>query len=570
MKRSVLLISAFAVFGLLFTQCKKNTEVLPVVPTGEKINVSLNIPNNGGSKTSISDNGTIVWTGNDKIVVCYTEGTTTGVAGILSITNNVNTNVATFTGQITLMGDQTAENFASYSYDFHYLGTNFSESAITNSTGSYNTSYTLDFTNQDGTLASLPELQYAMGTGNFKNVNGNWTANLNLLNRVCLFSYDVTDMVDQTNTYAVDNFYMTFTGSVVPNTKLTVGFTGGYTYDNTTKSIYVGKPTKQSDGSYKLYVILPGYDPSALPGDVNVQFFSDSYSQNAAITHPSAYFGYNSYNGGTSTNVTSITNATYMLDENCTRGIFKTATGRLIRFANGNLYTTFSGSLQSPSNIQTNIYPSQVNACLGYNGAVASNMRFDDYAFGATGVGGAPSPLNLYNYQSGTPWYYTGGTSLTGDYDYGVMLSSSTYTTSFATMTTDDYSAFNNTNYNIGSALYTSNVTSSKAVENQYILYIVNNKNIKPTSLSSDSIQKYEDMYNAIFMLCAGYNSNPSKYGSTSWQYSPSYYWIADGNSNSTLNMLNASTGNIESVDPSDVEGEGYPVRLVHTEFNPN
>ena len=90
MKRSVLLISAFAVFGLLFTQCKKNTEVLPVVPTGEKINVSLNIPNNGGSKTSISDNGTIVWTGNDKIVVCYTEGTTTGVAGILSITNNVN------------------------------------------------------------------------------------------------------------------------------------------------------------------------------------------------------------------------------------------------------------------------------------------------------------------------------------------------------------------------------------------------------------------------------------------------------------------------------------------------
>ena len=77
-------------------------------------------------------------------------------------------------------------------------------------------------------------------------------------------------------------------------------------------------------------------------------------------------------------------------------------------------------------------------------------------------------------------------------------------------------------------------------------------------------------MYNAIFMLCAGYNSNPSEYGNTSWNNSPSYYWIADGNSNSTLNMLNASTGNIESVDPSDVEGEGYPVRLVHTEFDPN
>ena len=103
MKRSVLLISAFAVFGLLFTQCKKNQEVLPVIPSGEKIDVTLNVPNNGGGKTSIADDGTIVWTGNDKIVVCYTEGTTTGVAGILSITNNVNTNVATFTGQIRLL-----------------------------------------------------------------------------------------------------------------------------------------------------------------------------------------------------------------------------------------------------------------------------------------------------------------------------------------------------------------------------------------------------------------------------------------------------------------------------------
>lgn len=74
MKRSVLLISAFAVFGLLFTQCKKNQEVLPNIPSGEKIDVTLNVPNNGGGKTSIADDGTIVWTGNDKIVVCYSGG----------------------------------------------------------------------------------------------------------------------------------------------------------------------------------------------------------------------------------------------------------------------------------------------------------------------------------------------------------------------------------------------------------------------------------------------------------------------------------------------------------------
>ena len=554
MKRSVLLISAFAVFGLLFTQCKKNTEVLPVVPTGEKINVSLNIPNNGGSKTSISDNGTIVWTGNDKIVVCYTEGTTTGVAGILSITNNVNTNVATFTGQITLMGNQTAGNFDSYSYDFHYLGTDFDVSTILNDDGSYKTSYTLDFTNQDGTLAGLSKLHYAMGTGNFKNVNGNYTANLVLENKICVFSYDVTAMVDQTNTYAVDNFYMTFPNTA-PNTKLTVGFTGGHTYDDNTKTIYLGKPTKQSDGSYKLYVILPGYDEESEPS-VDVQFFSDSYSQNEAITHPSAYFGYNSYNGGTSTNVTSITNATYMLNENCARGIFKTASGRLIRFAKGNLKYV---------NGEASLHTSQVNAYLGTN----SSEGFDHFAFGATGVGGAPSPLNLYNYQSGTPWYYTGGTSLTGNYDYGVMLSSSTYTTSFATMTTDDYSAFED--YNIGSTTYSSPVLPSKANVTQNILYIVNDITLKPKELNESDITLYEKKYNAIFFLCTGYNSDPNdSNGRTSWYIFPSNYWIADGNNDNTYNMLNPLTGKIEKAGPKLVEGEGYPVRLVHTEFDPN
>ena len=557
MKRSVLLISAFAVFGLLFTQCKKNQEVLPVIPSGEKIDVTLNVPNNGGSKTSIADDGTIVWTGNDKIVVCYS-GTSgdlnyKGVVGILSITNNVNSNVATFTGQITLMGDQTAENFASYSYDFHYLGSDFDVSTITNDDDSYNTSYTLDFTNQDGTLAGLSKLHYAKGTGNFKNVNGNYTANLVLENKICVFSYDVTDMVDQTNTYAVDNFYMTFPNTA-PNTKLTVGFTGGYTDDNTTKSIYVGKPTKQSDDSYKLYVILPGYDSYALPGDVNVQFFSDSYSQNAATTHPSAYFGYNSYNGGTSTNVTSITNATYMLNENCARGIFKTATGRLIRFAKGNLKYDASGA---------SLHTTQVEAYLGTN----SIDGFDHFAFGATGVNYAPNPTLLYTGNS-SDWYYTGGTSLTGDYDYGVMLSSSTYTTSFATMTTDDFSAFED--YNIGCTTYSSPVLPSKANVTQNILYIVNDITLKPKELNESDITLYEKKYNAIFFLCTGYNSNPNdSNGRTSWYNFPSNYWIADGNNDNTYNMLNPLTGKIEEVAPSNVEGEGYPVRLVHTEFDP-
>ena len=560
MKRSVLLISAFAVFGLLFTQCKKNQEVLPVIPSGEKIDVTLNVPNNGGGKTSIADDGTIVWTGNDKIVVCYTEGTTTGVAGILSITNNINTNVATFTGQITLMGDQTAENFASYTYDFHYLGSDFKESDITNSDGTYANKYDLDFTNQDGTLAGLSKLHYAMGTGSFKEVNGNYTANLVLENKICVFSYDVTAMVDQTNTYAVDNFYMTFPNTA-PNTKLTVGFTGGYTYDDNTKTIYVGKPTKQGE-RYKFYVILPGYGddvPNPLLNNVEVKFFSDSHSQNDVITHSPEHFAHNSYNGGLNEQGEynfdgNIGDCTNMLDKGCARGIFKTASGRLIRFAKGNLKYDASGA---------SLHTTQVEAYLGTN----SIDGFDHFAFGATGVNYAPNPTLLYSGNS-SDWYYTGGTSLTGDYDYGRMLDINDNYTTFSTMRSDDLTNF----YSINT-LYSNSTGKVPPQNTGRQVIMLTKESIDPQTISKQLtptlVEQYEKQYNAIFLLYSGYNSAPSANAPTSWDGTYNYYWLADG-INNNIKMLELSTFLVRDVAPHDVEGEGYPVRLVHTEFDPN
>ena len=579
MKRSVLLISAFAVFGLLFTQCKKNQEVLPVIPSGEKIDVTLNVPNNGGSKTSIADDGTIVWTGNDKIVVCYTEGTTTGVAGILSITNNVNTNVATFTGQITLMGDQTAENFASYSYDFHYLGSDFSESDITNSDGTYANKYDLDFTNQDGTLAGLSKLHYAMGTGSFKDVNGNYTANLVLENKICVFSYDVTAMVDSDNNLAVDNFYMTFPGSV-PNTKLTVGFTGGHTYNSDTKTIYLGKPTKQGE-SYKFYVILPGYDKGSEPS-VDVQFFSDSHSQDAAINHSAEHFTHNSYNGGDSNSVTTIdiNNVTYMLD-NCARGIFKTATGRLIRFAKGNLKTTFNYTPGSePDEFINSFHSSQVEGYSSKNNSMSITMEdqrsIDIYAFGASGASGAVNsndsiiePTSLYIGYTDTndEWYYTGYTLSDTQYDFGKMTG---LPEGFHTMTTDDFSAFdgfykNNTIYNESSF--------SKFPSSNQVLVITKES---PSSDEIKSIQKtqvpdLEKKYNAIFFINSGYSLRSDGSNYATYKESPTYYWIADGFSN-VENYLRVMNGNgvIQEFLASECYNSGAAVRLVHTEFDPN
>lgn len=579
MKRSVLLISAFAVFGLLFTQCKKNQEVLPVIPSGEKIDVTLNIPNNGGGKTSIADDGTIVWSRNDKIVVCYTEGDTKGVAGILSLLSGSGSSNATFTGQITLMGNQTAGNFASYSYDFHYLGSNFDETTITEG-NSYKTSYTLDFTNQDGTLEGLSKLHYAKGTGNFKNVNGTWTANLVLMNKICVFSYDVTDMVDQTNTYAVDNFYMTFPGSAVPNTKLTISFVGGnynYNVDNTTKSIYVGKPTKQLDGNtYKLYVILPGYGddvPNSLPKDVDVRFFSDSHSQKVVISHPAEHFAHNCYNGGLNEEGGynfdgDIGECNDMLTRSCARGIFKTASGRLIRFAKGNL--KYNLDVYIPEMPGAQIHNSQVAACLENN--TPGKNSYDHFAFGATGLSllsgdYAPKPTELYQQDSPEIWYSLGYT-LTSNYDYGNMLTNSI----FSTMRSDDL-----TNLHMTRASYINNNSSAKVPPQGRSVLILTKETITnlETNLTPELITQYENQYNAIFLLFTGYNTapDPENNKTTSWQDEGkyNYYWLADGNENNqTIKMLNLSTFICVDVPGDDVRKEGYPVRLVHTEFDPN
>ena len=562
MKRSVLLISAFAVFGLLFTQCKKNQEVLPVIPSGEKIDVTLNVPNNGGSKTSIADDGTIVWTGNDKIVVCYSGGSGDlnykGVVGILSIANNVNTNVATFTGQITLMGKMNATDFASYSYDFHYLGTDFDVNTITNDDGSYKPSYRLDFTNQDGTLADLSKLHYAMGTGSFKNVNGNYTANLVLENKICVFSYNVTAMVDSDNEYAVDNFYMTFPG-YFPGTTLDVGFTGGHNYGRFKKTIYVGKPTKQSDGSYKLYVILPGYDNGA-ESEVKVQFFSDSHSQDAAITHPAEHFTHNSYNGGLNEEGGynfdgSIGTCTNMLGKGCARGIFETAMGRLIRFAKGNLKYDASGA---------SLHTTQVEAYLENN----SINGFDHFAFGATGINSAPDPTLLYDNPEDKIWYYD-GCNLTGNYDYGRMLDNNDNYTTFSTMRSDDL-----TNFNVNFTQYRNDSGTGKIPpQNPGQMVLMLTKEVIPNIdiakyLDDETVAQYEKQYNMIFLLYSGYNSDPSN-GSTTWKNDVNYYWLADGGYDN-IKMYNLAAPS-EVVDvPSDyVMAEGYPVRLVHTEFDP-
>ena len=427
-----------------------------------------------------------------------------------------------------------------------------------------------------------------MGTGSFKEVNGNYTANLVLENKICVFSYDVTAMVDQTNTYAVDNFYMTFPNTA-PNTKLTVGFTGGYTYDDNPKTIYVGKPTKQGE-RYKFYVILPGYDEGSEPS-VDVQFFSDSHSQDAAITHPAEHFTHNSYNGGDHSAVTTIgddnTPVTYMLD-NCARGIFKTAKGRLIRFAKGNLKTSCQYDRQGfVTDFESSFHSSQVEGYTTSNNSrdftsSFGNKSIDIYAFGASGADNATNsnnnvikPTSLYvEYVNGGKgdWYYTGYNLSNTAYDFGNMAG---LPEGFHTMTTDDFSAFdgfykNNTIYN-GNFSPNESSFSKFPSSNKVLMITKENPSESISSIQKTQVPNFEKKYNAIFFINSGYSERDSG-GTVTWVKNPTYYWIADGYSNGENNYLRVMNegGGIQEFLADDCYNSGAAVRLVHTEFDPN
>lgn len=148
-------IFALAVLAL-FTQCKKqeNTESNE---SGKGIQMVLKA-DNGGSKTSFGTNGSISWNTNEKIYV-VTNGECVGYVTNGSEGGN------TFTG--TLSGLT-----ASGTYDFHYYYVGNTQVINTE-----DESFTMDFSNQDGTLAHLGDFHVGYGSQTAVAVDVNETVN---------------------------------------------------------------------------------------------------------------------------------------------------------------------------------------------------------------------------------------------------------------------------------------------------------------------------------------------------------------------------------------------------------
>ena len=267
-----------------------------------------------------------------------------------------------------------------------------------------------------------------------------------------------------------------------------------------------------------------------------------------------------------------------MLD-NCARGIFKTASGRLIRFAKGNLKTTFNYTSDSePDEFTNSFHSSQVEGYSSKNSTMSIMMdgqrSIDIYAFGASGASGALNsnncvikPTSLYTGYTDNDWYYTGYKLSDTQYDFGNMTG---LPEGFHTMTTDDFSAFdgfykNNTIYNESSF--------SKFPSSNQVLVITKESPSKDEikSIQKTQVPDLEKKYNAIFFINSGYSLRSDGSNYATYKESPTYYWIADGFSNGE-NYLRVMNGNgaIQEFLASECYNSGAAVRLVHTEFDPN
>ena len=122
----------------LFTQCKKQE------PTGttEQNGIQMVLTASNGSRTSFTGAGAISWSANDKIYV-VTNGQCVGYV------TNGSGGGSTFTGTLSI---------TSGIYDFHYYYVGNTQTIDNGAT-----SFTMDFSDQDGTLANLGDFHVGYG-----------------------------------------------------------------------------------------------------------------------------------------------------------------------------------------------------------------------------------------------------------------------------------------------------------------------------------------------------------------------------------------------------------------------
>ena len=340
----------------LFTQCKKQDPTQDTPTNGIQMVLKAD---NGGSRTSFGPGGAIAWSANDKIYV-VTNGQCVG-----HVTNGAGGG-NTFTG--TLSGIT-----ASGTYDFHYyyVGT---EQTIADEA----TLFTMDFSDQDGTLANLGKFHVGYGTQTGVEVTPGETvtAQATMKTLVAMAYFDIAGMAE-----AGEKVF--FYGDHI-NNQMTLDFstnTPAFGKVNEEGLNYLCAGTVTEGATSPCYVmLLPNHTDGTEELATDISFVSKRTTGTCNDVFNYGIIGGRFYcAGGNTDSPIAVSAAAY--DEGTLRGLFSVSSGTQVRFSQGNLQ--YIGSAASP---YWQFAENQWDY-LGDNGqgSTASNADRDLFGWGTSG-----------------------------------------------------------------------------------------------------------------------------------------------------------------------------------------
>lgn len=389
---------------VLFSQCKKQENSSTDTPVNG-IQMVLKA-DNGSSKTTFGANGSITWNTNERIYV-VTNGQCVG-----SVTNGAgggNTFTGTLNG-ITVDG----------TYDFHYYYVGNTQTIANDAT-----SFTMDFSDQDGTLANLGDFHVGYGeqSGVAVTTGETVTAQASMKSLVSMAYFNTSGMAE-----TGEKVY--FYGEHV-NNQMTINFSTNAPSFGKVNDGWICAGTASS-GSYVM--LLPNHADGTEVLDTDITFVSKRTTGTCNDVFQYGIVGGRFYcDGGNTDSPIAVTATAY--DEGTLRGLFTIASGKQAHFSQGNLQYTKSTEVWSFMENQYDIvethgqdvgtdYANQdVVSHFGW-GTSGCNLR-------GTATNYYYQPYNTY-YNNGYSYVYYGGVyygpeldanNLTGDFangDWGV------------------------------------------------------------------------------------------------------------------------------------------------------
>lgn len=296
----------------LFTQCKKQDPTQDTPTNGIQMVLKAD---NGGSRTSFGPDGAIAWSANDKIYV-VANGQCVG-----HVTNGAGGG-STFTG--TLSGIT-----ASGTYDFHYyyVGT---EQTIADEA----TLFTMDFSDQDGTLVGLGKFHVGYGTQTGVEVTPGETvtAQATMKTLVAMAYFDIAGMAE-----AGEKVF--FYGDHI-NNQMTIDFstnTPAFGKVNEEGLNYLCAGTVTEGATSPCYVmLLPNHTDGTEELATDISFVSKRTTGTCNDVFNYGIIGGRFYcaDGDADTPI-ALTVAAY--DDGALRGEFSVSASQTVRFSQGNL-----------------------------------------------------------------------------------------------------------------------------------------------------------------------------------------------------------------------------------------